>query len=237
MKKILLFLHVFLFLLLFIPTSKIYALDFTPWYIELGLENALEGTVYIDLLIKMDLDDENYVEFTAPPKRLIREYTENKNIRWEFENLNIDSESEISKLNSDGYVSMSLHYKYASELEILDNKNLEHNIYKNMPSSLSLSGGENIVDLHKRYGDFKAAYVDENGKVLGITDVSRTKYNRKGGYGIFGNGDHLTFQIFGFSPLAKFMIIAVPLEVFALIIYLIVKAIYKAIIRSIYKSR
>lgn len=237
MKKILSCAFVFLILLLFIPTSKIYALDFCPWHIELSFENAPEGTVYIDLLIKMDKDDENYVEFTAPPKRLIREYEENGNTQREFENLNIDSESEISKLSSNGYISMSLHYKYVSELEILDNKNSEQNIYKNTPSSLYLREGEKIVDLHKRYGSFKAAYVDENGSVLGITAISRTKYNHRDGYGIFGNGENLTFQIFGFSPLTVFAAIAVPLAVFALIIYLIVKAIYKAVIRSIYKSR
>ncbi|MBD5114931.1 MAG: hypothetical protein HDT46_06955 [Ruminococcaceae bacterium] len=237
MKKILCSAFVFLILFLCIPTSKIYALDFDPYRFMLGFENAPEGTVYIDVLIKMDTDDENYVLFTVPPKRLLREYIENGNTQWEYENLNIDSDSEIAKFNSDGYISMSLHYRYVSELEILDNKNSLDNIYENVPSLLKLDGGEKVEELNKRYGDFKAAYVDENGKVLGITVVSRTKYNHKGGYGIFGNGDHLTFQIFGFSPLTKFMIIAVPLAVFALIIYLIVKAIYKVIIRSIYKSR
>lgn len=237
MKKTLCCALILLISLLFIPALKIYALDYDPRKMTLGFENAPEGTVYIDALVKMDTDDENYVELTVPPKRFLREYVENGNTRWEYENLNIDGESEIAKLNSDGYISMSLHYKYSSGVEILDNKNLEQNIFENVPSFLILSGSETVVELHKRYGDFKAAYVDENGRVLGITDVSRTKYNPKGAYGIFANGDHLTFQIFGCSPLVGFAVIAIPLAVFALIVYLTVKTIYKAIIRSIYKNR
>lgn len=58
---------------------------------------------------------------------------------------------------------------------------------------LLLSGDETPEELQKRLGAFKAAYVDENGNVLGITETARMKYGCSKPRGLSADGNALTF--------------------------------------------
>lgn len=141
---------------------------------KMEFSNAPDGTAYMDILIKMDENDEDYVQFTSAVP-----YSD------------IDEDSEIAKLNDDGYISMSLHYKYTESLKI------------------SHGGGEyNLITVtrydflyvNKNYGDFKVAYVDESGHVLGITNPAKTTYIEDESFAFLADGDSLVFIRDGSDP-------------------------------------
>lgn len=58
---------------------------------------------------------------------------------------------------------------------------------------LRLSGNETPEEMQTRCGKFKAAYIDENGNVLGITDTARMKYGCSNPHGLSADGSTLTF--------------------------------------------
>ncbi|MBD5129314.1 MAG: hypothetical protein HDT43_05265 [Ruminococcaceae bacterium] len=76
--------------------------------------------------------------------------------------------------SEDGYTSIS---EYCEEIE---------------DDWLKLSN-ETPEEIQKRRGRFKAAYIDENGNVLGITDAARMKYGCSKPRGLSADGDTLTF--------------------------------------------
>lgn len=98
----------------------------------------------------------------------------------EYEEISLTPESAITKLNDGGYVSLSLHCKGVRG-------------FKTSESSSQLVLTEerefNIKELYKRYGNFKAAYVGENG------DPSKFS----------ANGEKLTLTIFG-TPAWKYIL-------------------------------
>lgn len=59
---------------------------------------------------------------------------------------------------------------------------------------LRLSGSETPEELQKRLGAFKAAYIDEDGDILGITENARMKYGCSEQRGLFADGGALTFS-------------------------------------------
>lgn len=166
--------------------------NYDPHLVKLAFENAPEGTVYIDPLIKIDSSDENYVEFAAAPK--VVKYNNGKIISERA--LNIDADSEIARLNADGYVSMPLHYKYSDGVEI----------YDDYICFLTADTTENIEDIRRGYGEFKAAYVDENGRVLGITDAAGCSYDRSEPYTLTADDNKLSYNICGIAPLQETII-------------------------------
>ncbi|MDE6727057.1 MAG: hypothetical protein K2J80_03835 [Oscillospiraceae bacterium] len=154
--------------------------------IELVFENAPKGTVYIEPLIKLDSSDENYVEFAAAPK--IVKYN-NGEIVFE-RTLNIGADSEIVRLNTDGYVGISLHFQYSGGVEIYDN----HTRFSTTGTT------EGIDDIVGGYGGIKAAYVDENGRVLGITDAAECSYDRTEPNVLTADGSRLFYRVWGIAP-------------------------------------
>lgn len=58
---------------------------------------------------------------------------------------------------------------------------------------LRLSGNETPEEMQTRRGRFKAAYIDENGNVLGITETARMKYGCSKPRGLSADGGTLTF--------------------------------------------
>lgn len=88
-----------------------------------------------------------------------------------------------------------------------------------------------ITAIKKRYGKFKAAYVDENGNVLGITKASRTRYNPKEVSSFTVNGDKLIFTKWVCSPLQLILIFVSffgePLAILAPIVIIIIQSVQK----------
>lgn len=141
---------------------------------KMEFSNAPDGTAYMDILIKMDETDEDYVQFTSAVP-----YSD------------IDEDSEIAKLNDDGYISLSLHYKYTESLEIRHSKD-EYDL-------LTVTR-YNFLYINKNYGDFKVAYVDESGHVLGITNPAKTTYIEDESFAFLADGDSLVFIRDGSNP-------------------------------------
>lgn len=204
MKKLYAFLTAAVMALLF-PLSAAAVAHYDPNVAELTYSDAPEGTVYMDILIKMGTDDQNYVAFTQPPQYYTGRHTDESGTDvYDNEPLPVSAESEIARYNEDGYVSLSLHHKKAESLTIFNsahNTELSENTPHDrliMHSTAQVSS--DFIDLSINYGAFKAAYVDEDGNILGVTNVSETAYSTKTPYGFSANGNSLTFQRHGAHP-------------------------------------
>lgn len=179
--------------------------------LSIGCMNAPEQTAYVDILIKMDSKDPDYVEFTQPPQRFVREYRdENGNRQDEYADLPITAESEIAKWNENGYVSLTLHHKAVEALRTGKNDSLKIDGYF-------------LEDIYKRYGKVRVAYVDDEGNVLKVTDKSKKKYMGWQADQLVVNGDSVVFQIGEEAPwmVGLFCILALAIPLYT--IYLIIK--------------
>lgn len=100
---------------------------------------------------------------------------------------------------------------------------------------MRLSGDETPEELQKRFGAFKAAYIDENGNVLGITETARMKYGDSNPRELSADGSALTFATGSIANWQMAVILIAfllePLAVFILIVMIIL-----AIINSIYEK-
>lgn len=216
-----------------------FALDFDPYMPELEWSNAPENTAYIDILVKMDTDDENYVDFTVPPKRMTERYIENGTTKYRYENLPIDENSEIAQFNGDGWVSLSLHHKGSGGIAIWTNPVLCLDCCYDKDGLKEKSDRTycDIRKISKDYGRFKCAYVDENGNVLGITGKSGKSYNTSEPYAVIADGDNVTLRIFGMSPIAEILLIAliygVPIILLSAVLYML----YRFTVNKVRKSR
>ena len=167
---------------------------------SIKFENAPENTAYVDILVKLPESSKDYVDFAEwdnPPQTLVG-----------YEDIAITPDSEIAKLNDDGYVSLSVHYRNSKGF-----------------SKTGIQLDDAITDINERFGKFKAAYVDNCGNVLNITKASRTRFDPKNPSGFILNGDALTFRRSSLSPLQIILLsvslIGEPLAVIALIVCIV----------------
>lgn len=153
---------------------------------ELIFKNAPEGTVYIDPLVKLDVEDRYYTVFTAPPQIMVSDRTEEfDGIVWKP--LNIGSDSEITRFYEDGYISLSMHYEAGGII-----------IDENGATQLDFSrwtGDEKIDNIFARYGGMRAAYVDGNGNVLGVTESAKLVYDDTVPAALLADGSSLTLRV------------------------------------------
>lgn len=240
MKKFIAVIYAVVLVFISIFPLNSYALHFDSGYIDLEWSNAPENTAYIDILIKMDTEDENYVDFTVPPKKMTEKYLENGTTKFRYEDMSIDKNSEIAQFNDDGWVSLSLHHKSSGGItEIYNRMVLCLNCYHDKDGIKSKYDVErcDILTISKNYGKFKCAYVDENGNVLGITDKSKKSYSMSNPYAVIADGDNVTFRIFDMPPFVNMILIAfiygVPILLFLTVSYLL----YLFIVHKVRKSR
>lgn len=183
----------------------------TLYYPELKFNNAPEGTAYIDPLVRLGESDEHYVAFTSPPQIIVSVQTEYDNSEdWEFRYLNITEESEIARLRRDGFVSLSLHYAPRANVQF----NAEKESY------LVFNGAEeshNINEIFEKYGGLRAAYVDESGSVLGVTDRAVRVYDNTLPGTLIADGSTLTLIVNGLPAWQAAALSALTLAEFALI--------------------
>lgn len=182
---------------------RIFALDFDANRLHIEFENAPEGTEYIDLLVKMDRSDPNWLDFGDQPQRFIKY----DNGYYEYVPMSIGEDSEIVMFDRDGYVSFSMHNALCERLDI-------DKSYMNLELSCS---AEKLYDSYS----WKAAYVDARGNVLGITNKASKSYDMHEPYAMVLKGDKLKFRIWGISTLTFVLMIAAVLGIFALVIYLV----------------
>lgn len=182
----------------------------TLYYPELKFNSAPEGTAYIDPLVRLDESDEHYVSFTSPPQILAHILFDDVRDDWEYLYLNITEESEIARLRRDGFVSLSLHYT--------PNANIEFNSEKE--EYLVLYGAEkshNINEIFEKYGGLRAAYVDENGNVLGVTDSAVRVYDSTFPSTLIADGSTLTLVVNGLPKWQSAVLSALTISEFVLI--------------------
>lgn len=230
--KVILIAAIIIFPIVFIVTLLSgWSEEFGDYEPSITFENAPENTAYVDILVKLPENSEDYVDFAEwenPPKKLVgyEEVTKpvydgygkptsrtRTYIEPVYEELSITPESEIAKLNAEGYVSLSVHYAGSRSISASQ-------LYLHYQSSRN-----EITAIKQRYGSFKAAYVDENGKVLGITKAARTRYNPKKPSSFSVSGDTLIFTKWGCSLFWYALIcvsgIGEPIAIIALIVCIV----------------
>ncbi|MCM1508134.1 MAG: hypothetical protein NC177_13545 [Ruminococcus flavefaciens] len=188
--------------MIFCNVSYAYALDFDPDMIHICADDVLENTVYIDILVPLDKDSNDYTDFRSPPLW----YVEN----GENKPLLIDEDSQIAKYNDNGYGSITLHTEYVKQVEIYT-------------SVICLN--YTVDNIYEKFKDFKAVYVDENGNILKITDTFSVEYSSKDPYAFIVNDNNLTLRIYGSSPIAEikiFIIMSVPVLLLVILLVFIV---------------
>lgn len=192
-------------------------LSYTRSQPELVFNNAPEGTAYIDPLVKLDEIDERYIDFTSPPQMLVNvrleEYDGGGREDWVFQHLNVTEDSEIARLRRDGFVSLSLHYTPHAFVQF----DAEKRMY------LVLNGNNtDINEIFERFGGFRAAYVDENGSVLGVTEPAARVYDNNFPTTFIADGNTLTLVINGLPAWQAAVLSSITLAEFALIAALVV---------------
>ena len=162
-------------------------------WLRVEYENAPEGTVYVDILVKMDQKDENYVEFNVAPRRMLGRVKVDGKTEFKYADIvNLTKDSEIAKYHEDGFMSLTIH-----SLEVEDFIRCESALYIDPAGpnifrryfAIYLRGS--AVELINKYKRVKIAYVDSNGEILKVTRVSNKVSNKKlqDGFGIFTAGD------------------------------------------------
>lgn len=198
--------------------------DFEP---PITYENAPENTAYVDILVKLPEGSKDYAEFNVwenvPTKLVQMEVTEA--VRDDtgriaertltesvYVELSITPDSEIAKLNADGYVSLSVHYAGCKGISASQ-------LY------LDESSRNKITAIEKRYGSLKAAYIGEDGRVLGITNTARTRYDPKSPSSFSVSGETLIFTKWAIPPLLYILLyvslFGEPIAIIALIVCIV----------------
>lgn len=231
-----------------------YAFDTDHGYVMLDFKNAPEGTEYIDILVPIIWDSDYLTEphgYTVQKNEHFYEQVEGtgvetmyggyKPIEWNYIksthlNIFIDENSEIAQYSKDGYVSLFGHTSMVKEdISISDryeNGELDDRHFRiYLCGSEQLKGStekEKVVDifhLRNKFKDMKAAYVDKDGNVLGVTNKFDVD-THDDDYIFRADGDKLTLGFDGydywynFGFILNFLIL--PLAVFVGIIAFLV---------------
>ncbi len=157
---------------------------------ELIFENAPEGTVYIDPLIKLDPNDDNYVLFATGPHKIVPIDIGESDADYEYEWLGVDKNSEITRYCEDGYISLSLHLALSSGVVISGHDTVFLEFY-------AWTKDNRADRLFEHFGGFRAAYVDEYGNVLGVTEPAVLVYDDTKNTAFIADGSSLTLRVWG----------------------------------------
>ncbi len=175
---------------------------------KIEFSGAPEGTVYADILGKIDRTDESYSDFNFIPNEPLADQT----LVVDRVPMEIDENSEIARYNEDGYMSLSIH---STDLEYFDLDGSDsYRLYLNCSAK----------NLYKKYGKFRIAYVGEHGEVLGVTKKTSNAYDIHEGYAVSTDGKKAKFIYDDFSPLyyVSFYIIIITIAVTVIVIPVII---------------
>lgn len=198
---------------------------------ELLFNNAPEGTAYIDPLVKLDADDDLYIAFATPPQKAVPVSTEeyDDTLDWEWRQLEVNESSEITQLCEGGFISLSLHY-LTSHGVITDRDG------KTRLEFHERTDKENVDRIFDRYGSFRAAYVDANGNVLGITDPAVRVYDNILPAALIADGNTLTFRAHGIPQWQSAVLNVITIAEFVVIAALLVTLLL-AIMKKLYADQ
>lgn len=126
--------------------------------INVGIYEKPSNCVYVDLFIKINPADKNYVAFNS-------EYGEN---------LDLDEKSEIAQYNVDGYMSYTFHFFGAvSENTLIKGKSSLDSYYSEFASYSYEDGSIDFTafeKLQKGYPVVKLALIDSTGAIIKVSD-------------------------------------------------------------------
>ncbi len=150
-----------IFVCIFLLFSVTVAAFETMWdfRVDLDAEKMPNGTVYVELLLPISESDECYVVFNEA----------------NGEKYNISADSEIAKLNSDGFVSYTFHVSDAvSEMAPqYDEWGAIVTFAPDAYADLSRKGTYDCDYLAEKYKEAKFAYLDADGNVLGVSNSAK----------------------------------------------------------------
>ncbi|MCR5539336.1 MAG: hypothetical protein K6F71_00665 [Ruminococcus sp.] len=183
--------------------------------IKIGYRNAPEGTVYVDVLGKIDSSDETYTDFNVAPQEIENGNSTKYDYLTDGEPLDIDENSEIARYNEDGYMSLSIHSTDV-RLYDLDGDGCDRLI-------LNWNGS----DFYKKYGKYKLAYVGEHGEVLGVTKKASHSYDPNESNSVFADGDKATYSEEAESPAFYAAVTTIVLTILLTVIVIIASTVEK----------
>ncbi len=212
--------------------------NYDPHHLALKYENAPEHTAYLDVLIRLSPEDENYTSFKKTP-----EYYTHRTDTWgtklHYQKLPLEENSQIAQYHENGYVSMSLHYGNTENLIIWNSVYNQDHLYENQLSELNLNyhNPDSISEIYQKYGRVKAAYVDESGNILQVTNLSGIRYNNgQHPAQLSADGKKLILELSEISPLVICLTYICQigwLIYFLILLILLIKYINKEIRRKI----
>ncbi len=206
-----------IFVCIFLLFSITVAAFETMWdfRVDLDAEKMPQGTKYVELLLPISESDECYVVFNEA----------------NGEKYNISADSEISKLNSDGFVSYTFHVSDAVS-EMAPQYDEWGTIVTFAPiayADLSREGTYDCDYLAEKYKEAKFAYLDEDGKVLGVSNSAKV-WNIRGkiqGYYLYMSLSGLELESdFSYAPPIFLLVIFIGLWVLTFAIAIMVE-VYK----------
>lgn len=204
---------------------------YTP-ELSFAREKAPERTAYIDPLIKLDPHDDNYVLFATAPHRIVPidiGESDAPDCDYEYEWLGVDRSSEIARYYNYGYMSLSLHLALSGGVVISGHDTMFLEFY-------AWTKDNRIDRLFECYGGFRAAYVDEYGNVLGVTEPAELVYDDTQNTAFIADGSSLTLRVWGVpkwqNVILNVLIIAEPCIFAALIAVVIIALIRRTLVNG-----
>ncbi len=193
--------------MMIVCAMPVLAWDIDRQQIDLSFENAPEGTVYIDILAPVKdvykfITDTHDIQFYV-----VKDKWDSKKQRSEFEKSEfyIDKDSEIARYFKDGYISISANTSLVRYYRIYENYSKDGKLIGNPKPDLYLSesagknglfGGDTSVDVYdlmSMVSELRAAYIDDKGNVLGVTDKFVKTENENLQFTFKADGDTLTY--------------------------------------------
>lgn len=126
--------------------------------IEVDTYNFTNDACYIDLLIKMDSDDECYTEFNSA----------------NMDRFDFDKTKLVEYRDPDGYISFSCHYKDIYSDPIINKKTVGETVISENCFTMDkhLEIDLNVMKaLYDKNRAFKIAILDKNGNIMQISDT------------------------------------------------------------------
>ena len=223
LRIILILIAIFASLCLAQPFS---ASDYDDGQVSVSVSDAPEGTAYVELLVPIfDIPEEHLK--THEHKIKFRKIDQSDGGESADTQLLIDTDSEIAKyVDEDGYVSLMAHtdmvHSYTAFIKHRNNETAKYS------SNMVLSGSVDVrkndgycrgIDfsyLQRTFRKIKAAYVDENGHILGVTSSYSSGFDKPRGINVSGDsvrlarGESLGGYLWeALTPEGKFIVIAV----------------------------
>jgi len=188
-------------------------IDTTKAYLEIN--NAPEGTAMIEILVPAahagdslcETQDFTVKKETSRYKTVQRYYnlTDKEN-----QDIVIGKDSEIAQYNDDdGYFSICAHTDSVKEIKLYvstydddESKTERKCLLYLQDSAKSGKPSVDIKELEKMFGKFKAAYIDEKGNILGVTEVFEVAYADED-YAFKADGNKLTLVMNNYAETVK----------------------------------